>query len=293
MTMQAEQMRRSEWTKWAQDRVEAGEHVWAVVDASADLPNQARKTLGQSGQVINLFAHRTSDEVALTLAPRLIRIDPRRVPSVLIQLWLEQAADEPVVFFVSTALGEQVFERATRQRVRAELPDGDVMLFRWWDARIWWALHQLPQPQTEHPDVVEFLRVFATSLLLSRDGAVLASTYAQAKDDAMNEQYRVKLGVNTFNRLLDLGAADAVLGICREQYPGALDAVLPELRHALACGQIDWAVAEGFSAPNDHALAVRIAAELGADWHQQAEWLELLAGAKAQGHTLLATVEVL
>jgi hypothetical protein len=289
MTAQTEQAMRLAWASWAQDQTVAGQHVWAVVDASADLPRQVRKALDQTRQVINLFAHRTSDESALALAPRLISVDPQRASSVLKQLWLEQADDEPVVFFVSTAMGEQAFEQAMRKRVRAELPDGDVMLFRWWDARIWWALHQLPQ--AEHPEVAEFFSAFAASHSLSRDGATLVSTYALAGDDAMAGRDQIKLSSTTFNRLLDLGEADAVLGICREQYPGALDAVLPEQRHALASGQIDWAMAEGFSAPRDHALAVRIAAELGPDWHQQAEWLDLIVGAKAQGRTLLATVE--
>lgn len=272
-----------------QDQVEAGQHVWAVVDASADLPRQVRNALDQSGQVINLLAHRTSDGAALALAPRLISMNFKRVPSVLKQLWLEQAADEPLVFFVSTSMSEQAFEEAMRKRVRAELPDGDVMLFRWWDARIWWALHQLPQ--AEHPEVTEFFGVFSASHWLSRDGVALATTYAQSSDDPMAVVDQAKLSPTTFSRLLDLGEADAVLGICREQYPGALDSVVPERRHGLAYSQIEWAGTEGFSDSRDHALAVRIAAELGPDWHQQAEWADLVAGAKAKGSTLLATME--
>lgn len=280
---------RSAWTAWVQDQVEAGQHVWAVVDASADLPRQVRNALDQSGQVINLLAHRTSDGAALALAPRLISMNFKRVPSVLKQLWLEQAADEPLVFFVSTSMSEQAFEEAMRKRVRAELPDGDVMLFRWWDARIWWALHQLPQ--AEHPEVTEFFGVFSASHWLSRDGVALATTYAQSSDDPMAVVDQAKLSPTTFSRLLDLGEADAVLGICREQYPGALDSVVPERRHGLAYSQIEWAGTEGFSDSRDHALAVRIAAELGPDWHQQAEWADLVAGAKAKGSTLLATME--
>lgn len=286
MTAQA---MRSAWTAWLQDQVEAGKHVWAVVDASADLPRQVRNALDQSWQVINLLAHRTSDGAALALAPRLISMNFKRVPSVLKQLWLEQAADEPLVFFVSTSMSEQAFEEAMRKRVRAELPDGDVMLFRWWDARIWWALHQLPQ--AEHPEVTEFFGVFSASHWLSRDGVTRATTYAPSSDDPMAVVDQAKLSPTTFSRLLDLGEADAVLGICREQYPGALDSVVPERRHGLARGQIEWAAAEGFSDPRDHALAVRIATELGPDWHQQGEWGDLVAGAKTKRRTLLATVE--
>jgi hypothetical protein len=291
MTAQAESVKRLSWTTWVQTQLEAGLQVWAVVDASAELPPQLRKALDHCGQVINLLAHRTSDESALALAPRLIGFDLKLSSSVLQQLWLEQAADEPVVLFVSTALGAQAFERAMRKRVRAELSDGDVMLFRWWDARVWWALQQLPQPA--HPELAEFFSAFGASYSMSRDGTAMANTFAQADDDAMAALDRVILGAATFNALLELGEADAVLGICREQYPEALDAVAPEWRHALVCRQIDWAVGEGFAAPNDHALAVRIAAELGTDWHQQAAWQVLIAGAKAQGLALLAAMEAL
>lgn len=289
MTEQAEQGKQQAWASWAQDQTEAGRHIWAVVDASADLPRAVRRGVDQLKPIINLFTHRTSDAAALALAPRLIGVNPQRMPSMLKQLWLEQPADEPVVFFVSTAMSEQDFERAMRQRVRAELPDGEVMLFRWWDARIWWALYQLPP--ADHPEVGKLLSAFAASLSLSRDGAVVMSTYAQASNDEVVSPDQFKLSEVTFHRLLALGEADAVLGICREQYPGALDVLEPTQRHALACVQIGWAAAEGFSAPHDQALATRIAADLGPDWHQQAEWAGLVAEAKATGRTLLATVE--
>jgi len=289
MAEQAQRDTQQSWASWAQAQLKEGRHVWAVVDASADLPPALRRELDQLSPHINLFTHRTSEAAALALAPRLIGVSPQCMPSMLKQLWLEQSVDEPIVFFVSTAMGEQDFEQAMHQRVRAELPDGEVMLFRWWDARIWWALHQLPQ--ADHPEVGALLSVFAASLSQSRDGSVLTSAYPQANGDALAGPDQFKLSEATFHRLLTLGEADAVLGICREQYPGALDGVAPAQRHALACEQIGWAVAEGFSAPHDHALATRISAELGADWHQQPEWAGLVAEAKATGRTLLASVE--
>lgn len=271
---------------WALGQAGAGRQVWAVLDASAELTKREVAAIDRAQPAFNLLAHRTSDPAALAIAPRLIGMPDGQIPLVFKRLWLQQPADEPAIFFVSTPCGEQDFAEAMRRRVRARLPDGEVMLLRWWDARVWWALHQLPL--AEHPEVAAFWGVIAESAWLSRDGALQTSSFFAEGGDTMAEQTHVSLGQLTFDRLMDLGAADAVLGICRAQYPGVLDMVMPEQRHDLACQQMGWAEREGFKSPEDQALAVRIAAEVGWDWHEQAEWRELIVAARTHDITLVA-----
>lgn len=284
----AEHVTRSMWTSWLENQWGTGHHAWAVVDAAAVLASTTRQLLDRCSPCVNLLTHRTTDEDALAVAPRLIQLGPSHCPVVIERLWLNQPADEPAMFFVSTSLDAQALEASLRRCVRAALPDGDVMLFRWWDARIWWALQQLTEHQ--HPDVKPLLGHFTSSLFLARDGEACVVAHTPLCFNPEAESIDLKLNQPTCDRLLDLGEADAVLGICRGEYPGALEAVLPERRHALACGQIDWAMDAGFSAPHDHALALRIAAELGHDWHQQPEWLGVVDRARSQGQTLLAAI---
>lgn len=287
----AELASRSVLHTWLHAQSTGARQVWAVVDGSAELSQATRRALDRCGPSINLLSHRTRDEAALAVAPRLIGVSATHLPTVVERLWLEQPADEPAVFFVAAGQDDSDLEAALRPCVSAELPDGEVMLFRWWDARIWWAIQQL-RPDA-HPDVVRLTSLFAASLALARDGVPHQGNHPSQEQSNPFDSDLLQLTQPTYNRLLELGEADAVLGLCRAEYPDALHMVTPEQRHALACQQIDWAVDVGFSAPHDHALAVRIAAELGTDWPQQPEWLEVITKARTEGRTLLAAIEAM
>jgi len=254
------------------------------MDASADDAIVHVRKLDALPTCINLLSHITSDPAALAVAPRVIPVSAHAPLSTLRAIWQSQATDEPLLFFIASAWPQERWLQAMRHRMRARFSDGEQMLFRWWDARIWWALHE--PALFPHTDVQEFLAVAADSAWPGRNGLLQISAGCTPEGDPIANETAWQVNDATFAGLLNLGHADAVLGVCRANYATALSLVPPAHRHALACGQIRWAQDHGFESADDHALAVRIAAEVGADWATQPEWAELVSQATTAGQTL-------
>lgn len=274
---------------WCSQQQAAGLTPWAIVDASGDVDIRALESRTPAFGGVNLLAHRTSAPEALAIAPRMLPLQTPGLIRFANRLFAQQPADEPVLFFVSTPMDAPAFTAAMQRRVTVRLSDGETMLMRWWDARIWWALHQaLPLDQAL---ACAFFGVVTQSLYPDRDGQrVWKDQPASATtQDSLPPDWSLDDAV--LGRLLELGAPDAVLGVCRHDYLDQLQLVPPAKRHALAQSQIEWAKGCGFTSPQDHALAVRVAAELGLDWASQSPWDELVGHALREGQTLRATVE--
>lgn len=273
---------------WLEQQAQAGRHVWAIVDASADDAASHVRKLDASPTCTHLLDHITTDPSALAVGPRVVPVKQEGRSPALHAIWRSQVCDEPWLFFVASPWSLEAWVQAMRRRMRARFSDGERMLFRWWDARIWWALHERElQPQ---PDVQAFLATEAASAWPGRDGLLQTSEKPVPDHDPLANEPEWSLADPTFAGLLKLGHADAVLGLCRDDYPAALSLVPAGHRHALATAQASWAQAQGFGSPQDHALAVRIAAEVGPDWAAQPEWAELVARAASARQTLRATL---
>jgi len=273
---------------WLGQQALSGRHVWAIVDASANEAAANVRKLETSPHCTNLLDHITSDSSALAVAPRVVPASPEGRSSALRAIWQSQATDEPMLFFIASPWQPQMWIQAMRRRMRACFTDGEHMLFRWWDARIWWALHEPELHQ--NADVQTFLAAEAASAWPGRDGLLRTCENRAADSDPTERETAWALSDSTFSELLKLGHADAVLGLCRSDYPSALSLVPPTHRHALACDQVSWAQGLGFESADDHAIAVRIAAEVGPDWAGQPEWVEIVSQALASGQTLRSTL---
>lgn len=273
---------------WLSHQSQTGRQVWAVVDASADAAQPHVRRLDASSTCTNLMSHITSDPAALALAPRVTPIESDGHQLALRTMWQTQTADEPMLFLIASDWPQAMWTQSMRRRMRARFTDGERMLMRWWDARIWWALHD--PTISAHGDVQAFLAIEAASIWPGRDGRLHTSENRPCDEDPLRDETAWPVSDPTFSGLLQLGHADAVLGICRSDHAAALALVPPAERHALACAQIAWAQAQGWHSAGDHAIAFCIAAEVGADWAEQAEWAELVAKATASGQTLRTTL---
>lgn len=273
---------------WLSQQALSGRHVWAIVDASASEAIAHVRKLEAGHDCTNLLDHITSDPSALVVAPRVVPVSPEGRSSALRAIWQSQETDEPMLFLIASAWSPQMWVPAMRRRMRARFTDGEHMLFRWWDARIWWALHEPELHQ--HADVQALLAAEAASAWPGRDGQLQTAENPAADSDPTAHETAWALSDPTFAGLLKLGHADAVLGLCRSDYPSALNLVPPAHRHALACVQVRWAQGQGFESPDDHALAVRIAAEVGPGWAGEPEWAEVVSQAVASGQTLRSTL---
>jgi len=273
---------------WLGQQARSGRHVWAIVDASATEATANVRKLETSPHCTNLLDHITSDPPALAVAPRVILVGPDDRSSALRAIWQSQATDEPMLFFIASTWPLQMWIQAMRRRMRARFTDGEHMLFRWWDARIWWALHE-PEVH-QHADVQAFLAAETASAWPGRDGLLRTFENPAANSAPTEQETAWALSDPTFAGLLQLGHADAVLGLCRSDYPSALRLVPPAHRHAMACDQVSWARGLGFESADDHALAVRIAAEVGPNWAVQPEWAEVVSQALATDQTLRSTL---
>ena len=269
---------------WLGQQALFGRHVWAIVDASANEATAHVRKLEISPHCTNLLDHITSDPSALAVAPRVVPVGPEDRSSALRAIWQSQTTDEPLLFFIASVWSPQMWMPAMRRRMRARFTDGEHMLFRWWDARIWWALHETELLQ--HADVQAFLAADTASAWPGRDGLLRTCENRAADSDPTERETAWALSDPTFSGLLKLGHADAVLGLCRSDYPSALSLVPSARRHGLACEQVSWAQGRGLHSADDHALAVRIAAEVGADWAEQPEWAEVISRAVATGRSL-------
>ena len=116
----AELASRSVLHTWLHAQSTGARQVWAVVDGSAELSQATRRALDRCGPSINLLSHRTRDEAALAVSPRLIGVSTNHLPTVVERLWLEQPADEPAVFFVAAGQDDSDLEAALRPCVSAE-----------------------------------------------------------------------------------------------------------------------------------------------------------------------------
>jgi hypothetical protein len=278
-----------ELSDWCQQQSDHGLTPWAIVDASGAVNIKALTSRFHTSDCVNLLAHRTSAPDVLALAPRMLAMRTPASVRPLAQWFAEQAIDEPVVFFVATPLTTDAFTLAMQHRSRVKLADGESMLLRWWDARIWWALNQALAQET--PLNAAFFGALAESVYLSRDGGLLVAPHQPTQGDVLPSDW--SLSDTSLGKLLELGTPDAILGICREDYGDALREVPPAQRYALAREQWTWAEKRGFSSPQDHALATRIAATEGANWTEVEPWTELIERALNTEQTLRATLAAL
>lgn len=275
-------------SEWLAEQSNQGCQIWAIVDASAPESAAAVQWLDKQADCVNVLAHVARELAALAIAPRMVPVKPEAIHKAIRDLWQTQQADEPVLFFIATHQTPDHWIAGMRRRVRVKMPDNEFMIFRWWDARIWWALHE-PSLQTQ-PDVVDFLSACQASAWVGRDGTLQTANQPARPTDALEGQASWVVSHDTLGELLTLGEPDAVLGLCRNDYPDALSAVPPGQRHALAQSQIEWAKKCGFTSPEDHALAVRIAADGGPDWANDPQWATLISQALRDGQTLRAAV---
>lgn len=273
---------------WLAKQAAVGRHVWAVVDASADQARTRMLPLDALPGCVNLLDHIGLDAAAWAVAPRVVPLELQRSVVPLRALWAEQPTDDPMLFLIATHWPSDVLLQAMRRRVRVRLDDGQQMLFRWWDPRVWWALHQ--PGLIENADVQVFMSFVTASAWPGRDGSLQTALSAPLHQDALSGESAWPAGAEAFSGLLTLGHADAVLSICRTEYAAALQLVHPAERHAIACAQIAWAECVGLTSASDHALAVRIAAEVGPDWASRPEWAAVVKQAVSSGQTLVAAL---
>lgn len=275
--------------EWCRQQTSKGHTPWAIVDASGNVDIRSLEARAQAHGIVNLLAHRTSAPDALAIAPRMLALQTPGLIRQIARLMAEQSADEPVLFLMSTAMDAGTFTAAMQGRTSVKLDGVDTMLLRWWDARIWWALNQALV--SDEPLANAFFGATAQSVYPDREGQLTIADHPAGKHDTLAIDWM--LDDAKLSTLLELGEPDAILGICRESYPDALQTMAPHRRYTLAREQLQWARQQGLTSPQDHALATRIAATEGPQWGTQPEWQALIDKVKSSGQTLQETLAAL
>lgn len=272
---------------WYDQNRAQGANIFALIDGptelDAPLPRIWRPTGGPDE--INLFAARTGQARALAIAPRLCELaDDAPATMHLLQAVQTQSAEQPRCILIASPLSlEPLAVRLTR-RIDVNA-DGDDMMLRFWDSRIFLSLHRHINPATR-----DRMMAFGMQALASdrRGGFISLALTCPEIDPLQADQGRLEK-----DDLTALGLAarpDAVLGMLRQQAPEALAAMADGDRHALAAQQIDQCLQHGFKSPRDHALALSLAIEHGPDWWQHEEWTVCVQQAR-QGTLLKAYLQ--
>jgi hypothetical protein len=265
---------------WFHEQRAANRGVFALVDGDqgdTGLWRPARRML-RAAQV-NLFAARTSNADALAVAPRLLALGDDGESERLLQGADSQSAELPRCLLIATSL--QLSELAARLQRRIDvIADGDDMMLRFWDSRIFLSLHQaLPV------DVCERLMAFGVEALVSnRQGGMTPLRLCCPSRDPL-QTGPCRLSRDDITALGMAARPDAMLGLLRQQSPDALTAVPDGDRHRLAVQQLSECLQRRLHSPRDQALALSLAIEHGEDWWIRDEWVECVQ--QAQSGTLL------
>lgn len=267
-------------TAWFREQRMAERGVFALVDSDHGAAGQwLRARRMPKAAEINLFAARTSNQDALAVAPRLLALTDDSENGGMLQGIDGQSAELPRCLLIATPL--PLPELATRLQRRIDvIADGDDMMLRFWDSRIFLSLHQsLPV------DVRERLMAFGIEALVSnRQGGLTPLTLSCPDSDPL-QGGPCNLSHNDLKALGEAARPDAMLGLLRQQTPEALATVPDKDRHPLAARQLAECRQRQLHSPRDQALALSLAIEHGADWWTRDEWVECVQ--QAQSSTLL------
>ena len=216
---------------------------------------------------INLFASRTTDARALAIAPRLLSVAGDSVQtSRLLNAFHHQSAEMPRCLLIVSSLPLPCLATRLERRIDVDA-DGDDMMLRFWDSRIFAALHRHLEPPTR-----EALMGFGVEALVSdRCGGYQVLSLSCPTADPL-ATHACRLNGRELMALATAARPDIMLGMLRQQDTDALTAVADAERHALARQQLDECVQRQLHSPRDQALALSLAIEHGQDWWYQEAW---------------------
>ncbi|KGM56567.1 hypothetical protein N799_03165 [Lysobacter arseniciresistens ZS79] len=261
---------------WFQEQRAAKRGVFALVDGDQGSVGQWQpvQRMPRTAQV-NLFAARTTNADALAVAPRLFALADDSENERLLQVVDGQSAELPRCLLIATLLSLSELVARLQRRIDV-IADGDDMMLRFWDSRIFLSLHQsLPV------EVRDRLMAFGDEALVSnrRGGWAWLQLKCPAHDPLQDGPCR--LSREDMKVLGASARADAMLGMLRQQTPEVLAAVADEERHPLAVAQLAECLQRGLQSPRDQALALSLAIEHGPDWWAREEWVECVEHARS------------
>lgn len=109
---------------------DAGAPWYALVDAAAD--ERLFALLRRSGKAECLFSGELAPEFAAA-APHLVAHDPREP---LFEAWTREGGGRNWGLFCRSGLPFDALRRHFKKLLNVRLPDGNVVLFRFWDPRV-------------------------------------------------------------------------------------------------------------------------------------------------------------
>lgn len=264
---------------WVVTRKTHKDRLYALVDRSEPDPDLA--WLREFDRcVTNLFSRLRLQPQALPTAPVLVAMDQGFVEVQMMNAYASQSAESCTVSLIASPLDAGGVAQRLVRRMELE-SEGTAYLLRWWDPRVMLALSEAWSGDLRH-DVL----AFGTQMLLpNRRGGHLALALHCPEDDPLAERPLVCTG-EQLDALVETTAPDAVLGLLREQDAALLDSLPDAQRHAWACAQIKRCCERGFFAARDHALALALAIQHGADWWGAPAWRPCVAKAEDK-HSLV------
>lgn len=103
---------------------------YALVDGASDPAIAPMARAAQDHAC--LFSGRLPDDLA-AVSPYLVAIDPREP---LLPAWQERGRGRNWGILIESALGFEALRRHLRRFLQVRLPDGDLVMFRFWDPRV-------------------------------------------------------------------------------------------------------------------------------------------------------------
>lgn len=232
--------------------------LFATVDL-ASAPNALRQ-LGNLGAHVGCLLDGALVEDGESVAPWLIALDRPGQPD-LLERTVDIAMRAPAVTWIASDLPARELLQRLQSRVDVALRQGDSLLLRYYDPRLLGELLGcLKAKQREH-----FLAVGQRWMVLDRDFTCHSfECTASTENDPLVEL--LQLDDNQEALMVEISEASRALVLVEEVTPGALAAVPPQHRYALArrCGDELAAIGMG-ALPERMALMPLAAADGHAD----------------------------
>lgn len=246
-------------------------NLFALVDRDHEAGNWPPALRAAVASQISLFASRTANTQALAIAPRLLElVDDQPTTERLLQAVQRQSAELPRCLLIASPLSLSALAARLQRRIDVDA-DGDDMMLRFWDSRIFLSLHR----HLQRPTRDAFLAFGVQALVADRRGGLLPVALACPDGDPLQDQ-PCRLTGDDIKALGTAARPDAMLGMLRQQNPEALVEVPDADRHGLAVRQLEQCRQRKLQSPRDQTLALSLAIEHGADWWDQEQWAACL-----------------
>jgi hypothetical protein len=247
--------------------------LWALVN-HAGVPGLDARLQQEDITRSSLFGE-SADAAARQVAPLLFTLEDLSTPrSQRLLLWLaENGAFTGSLLFLWSELPRQTLLARLVHRLDVRLPEGEEVLMRFFDARVFEALVQVLSPE-QH---TAWLSPASHWWYVDRLSQLQAHEGAPGVHEVDPLKQMLRLDTQQFAALLDATEPDQVAHLLRQRMSETFLRIEPQGRHAFVLrhmrrGRREW----GIEAPNDLAIYCGLALLHGEDFAARPAWHQAL-----------------